>query len=105
MLQEEVAEWAPHADATRVSLPHFLGPHIDLSNYTEVNLAVGDVLVLDPMCMHSASPNAGAIPARHVVRAKPLEPTNLQRFARDDPTRICSRLRLDFRSWPWQLFR
>ena len=91
-MQEEVAEWAPHADATRVSLPHFLGPHIDLSNYTEVNLAVGDVLVLDPMCMHSASPNAGAIPARHVVRPTPL-----------DPTRICCRLPsaflLHFPSW------
>ena len=42
---------------------------------------MGDVLVLDPMCMHSASPNAGAIPARHVVRPKPLE-----------PARICCRL-------------
>ena len=67
MTEAERQRWAPHADATRLDLPRFLRPHIELSQYTEVNLSVGDLLVLDPMCMHSASPNAGALPARHVL--------------------------------------
>ena len=38
------------------------------ADYTEVNLDVGELLILDPMLMHSASSNTGEIlSSRHVV--------------------------------------
>jgi ectoine hydroxylase-related dioxygenase (phytanoyl-CoA dioxygenase family) len=33
----------------------------------EVTFAEGDLLILDPMLLHSASDNGGAIPSRHVL--------------------------------------
>jgi hypothetical protein len=94
-LQEEVV---PSADETRTKLPGFLRSHVvdwvqyeggagggqgqrsELiaaqerqvyevpSEYTEVLLEVGDLLILDPMLMHSASANAGELhSSRHVL--------------------------------------
>ena len=96
MSLEKQAEIVPGADETRTKLPGYLRPYVakwqryefnggqqqlsDLpaqdrqvyevpAQYEEVTLDPGDLLILDPMLMHSASANAGELlPFRCVCR-------------------------------------
>ena len=55
------------ADETRTRLRQVLLPQLSNTDAVEVHFDEGDMLVLDPMLLHSASANGGAIPSRHVL--------------------------------------
>ena len=54
------------------------------AEYTEVPLGVGDLLVIDPMLMHSASTNAGEVSA-------PLSPSDFLISPKEAPSSLASR--------------
>ena len=54
------------------------------AEYTEVPLGVGDLLVIDPMLMHSASTNAGEVSA-------PLSPSDFLISPKEPSSSLASR--------------
>jgi|EP01044_Picomonas_judraskeda_P006905 hypothetical protein len=62
--REFEADYSTHADASGAKLYGAIAP----DPYVEVLLDEGDLLIQDPMLMHSASSNAGAVPARYLLR-------------------------------------
>ena len=51
------------------------------AEYTEVPLGVGDLLIIDPMLMHSASTNAGEVSDPLRIPIAPLEASLRERLS------------------------
>jgi ectoine hydroxylase-related dioxygenase (phytanoyl-CoA dioxygenase family) len=68
------ADYSTHADASGAKLYNAIAtePHV------EVLLDEGDLLVQDPMLMHSASSNAGAIPSRYTLFTTMFHPIAME---------------------------
>ena len=68
------ADYSTHADASGVKLYDVLATE----PYVEVLLDEGDLLIQDPMLMHSASSNAGAIASRYTLFTTMFHPIAMQ---------------------------